>query len=273
MTRNWDAAAVLAASNEWVWLPDTAPVVRTDEYIVVAYPEWFVQPASARVFGSDRDAAELVDEIGRVALGLGRERLWWRVSDQTRPRDLEAELLAQGAVLTERTDVLALPLDHGQPDLGLPDFEVPADVSVRRVLDEQTLRDVYVVERDAFGSAEPTSDQIADGLRELEVGRDDDSVGRFVAYVDDSPAGAGGWGVVDGVCRLWAGCTHTSRRGRGAYRAVLEARLTTAGAAGATLGLTHGLVNTSSPILRRIGFERYGEERVLRTDIAGRGLA
>ncbi|MDN5766997.1 MAG: hypothetical protein L0H96_16395 [Humibacillus sp.] len=268
MTRNWDAAAVLAASNEWVWVPEAAPVVHTDEYLVVAYPGWFLQTAAARVFGSERDAADLVDEIGQAALSLGRQQLWWRVSDHTRPGGLEAELVARGAVLTERTDVLALPLEHGWPD-----FRVPDHVSVRRVLDEQALRDVYVVERDAFGSHEPTTDQIADGLRELAVGRVDDSVGRFVAYLEGAPAGAGGWGVVDGVCRLWGGCTHTSWRGRGAYRAVLEARLTTAAAAGATLGLTHGLVDTSSPILRRLGFERYGEERVFRTDVAGQGRA
>lgn len=259
---------MLAASNDWVWVPEAAPVVRTDEYIVVAYPDWFLQPTSARVFGSDRDAAALVDEIGEVALGLGRERLWWRVSDQTRPRGLEAELVLRGAQLTERTDVLALPLAPR-----LPDFRVPGDVTVRRVLDEQGLRDVYLIQHDAFGGSEPTPGQLAVGLRELEVGRDDDSVGRFVAYVDRTPAGAGGWGSVDGVCRLWGGCTHTSWRGRGAYRAVLRARLATAAAAGATLGLTHGVVDTSSPILRRLGFERYGEERVLRTDIAGQGRA
>ena len=56
-------------------------------------------------------------------------------------------------------------------------------------------------------------------------------------------------------------------RGRGAYRAVLDARLRTARAAGATLGLTHGVVDTSSPILRRIGFTRHGEERVLVLDL------
>lgn len=266
VTRTWDAAAVLAASNEWTWVPEGAPTVSTPEYLVVAYPQWFIHPASARVFGSERDAVELVDEIGQVALGLGRERLWWRVSDRTRPSGLEAELVARGAVLTDRTDVLALPLEHG-----LPDFRVPDDVTVNRVLDEQSLRDVYVVEHDAFGSTEPTSEQVVAGLRELEVGRDDDSVGRFIAYVEGAPAGAGGWGVVDGVCRLWGGCTCTAWRGRGAYRAALAARLALGRHAGATLGLTHGVVATSSPILRRLGFTRYGEERVLRTDLGSQG--
>ena len=104
--RVWDASAVLAASNEWFWVPEGAPHVTTDEYVVVAYPEYFLTPTSARVLGSDRDATELVDEIGAVARGWGRERLWWRVSEQTRPSGLEPELLSRGARLVDRMDVL-----------------------------------------------------------------------------------------------------------------------------------------------------------------------
>jgi len=43
--------------------------------------------------------------------------------------------------------------------------------------------------------------------------------------------------------------------------------LAAARAAGASLALTHGIVDTSSPILRRIGFTRYGEERTLVLDL------
>ena len=44
-------------------------------------------------------------------------------------------------------------------------------------------------------------------------------------------------------------------------------RLRIALAVGATLGLTHGRVDTSSPIVRRIGFTRYGEQRQLVLDL------
>jgi GNAT superfamily N-acetyltransferase len=108
---------------------------------------------------------------------------------------------------------------------------------------------------------------VAEGLAEVCRGLDDDSGGRFIAYVDGEPAGVGGWTLAGDVCRLWGGGTHSAFRGRGAYRAVLEARLRTARAAGATLGLTHGVVGTSSPILRRIGFTRYGETRQLAVDV------
>ncbi len=267
MTR-WDTAAVLAASSEWTWVPEGTPHVRTAEYLVVAYPEHFLAPTGVRVFGSEREPAELADEIADIAAGWGRERMWVHLSDLTRPAGLEAELMARPrarAEVVERADVLALPLSHGVPDLG-----VPADVEVRRVTDEATLRDVHTVSDDAFGASAPvTREQIETGLAEIARGADDDSVGRFVSYVDGRPAGCGGWTLAGEVCRLWGGATHSDLRGRGAYRAVLAARLETAVRAGATLGLTHGRVETSSPILRRVGFARYGEERTIRLDLPG----
>ena len=268
MTRNdgrgrrpWDAEAVLAASNEWSWVPEGAPHVETGEYLVVAFPDYFLNPTSVRIFGSERDAGELVDEIVDVARGWGRGRLWWRLSEFTRPTTLEPLLLTRGAAVEERMDVLALPLDD------LPDLDVPDDIQVRRVVDEPTLRDDYVVGHDAFGGEEPSREQVEMGLAEIRGGLADDTVGRFVSYVDGRPAGSGGWTLAGPVCRLWGGSTHSELRGRGAYRAVLDARLRTARAVGATLALTHGVVDTSSPILRRAGFARYGEERKLVLDL------
>lgn len=262
MTTNWDAKAVLAASNAWAWVPEGAPHVRNDEYLVVAYPDYFLTPTSARVFGSGRDAVELADEIAAVATGFGRDRLWWRLSEFTRPEGLEPELARRGATVVDRMDVLALPLSDGVPDLA-----VPGDVEVRRVTDADTVRDAIVVGNDAFGGDEPTDEQVATSLAEVERGLADGSGGRWVAYVDGRPAGTGGYTLADHVCRLWGGGTHGSLRGRGAYRGVLHARLVAARAAGATLALTHGVVDTSSPILRRIGFARYGEERTLVQDL------
>ncbi len=262
MTTNWDAEAVLAASNKWSWVPDGAPHVRTDEYLVVACPDYFLTPTSARVFGSERDAVVLADEIADIARGFGRDRLWWRLSELTRPEGLEPELVRRGATVVERMDVLALPIADGVPDLAVPD-----DVEVRRVTDPQTVRDAIAVGNDAFGGEEPTDEQVASSLAEVERGLGDDSGGRWVAYVDGRPAGTGGYTLADDVCRLWGGGTHGTLRGRGAYRAVLAARLDAARAAGATLALTHGVVDTSSPILRRMGFTRYGEERTLVLDL------
>ena len=110
---SWDRESVLAASTAWSWLPPGAPHVSTEEYLLVAYPPWFLHPTAARVFGSTRPAAELADEVHARARRLGRHELFWILSDATRPADLEAELLARGAEVVERSDVLAMPLDGG----------------------------------------------------------------------------------------------------------------------------------------------------------------
>ena len=258
----WDPDAVLAASNRWAWVPPGAPHVWTDELLVVAYPVWFSTPTGARVFRTDRTPAEVVDEIVDIARGFGRDRLWWQVSDTQQPPGLEEELVRRGSQVVERMDILGLPIGDG-----LPDLEVPAGIEVRRVSNLATKRDAHLVERSAFGEQEQTDEQLAQGLGELVAGLADDSAGQVVAYVDGEPAGLGGWTMDGPVCRLWGGGTYESRRGRGAYRAVLAERLRLARAAGATLGLTHGRVDTSSPILRRIGFTRYGEQRQLVLDL------
>lgn len=258
---------MLAADAAWSWVPDDARSVRTEEYLVVAQPDYATAHTRARVFCSDRDAAEVVDEVHEVVRGFGRERVWWMVSDATRPRSLEAELVRRGGEVVERMDVLALPLDRTRADLGLPDLADAGDVTVTRVLDEASLRQALAIEAAAFDWPDPTEAPVRADLAELEQGRADDSVGRVLAFVDGRPASTGGWRLTADVCRLWGGATHPDLRGRGAYRAMLRERLRVTAAAGANLGLTHARVDTSSPILRRVGFTRYGEQRQIVLDL------
>ena len=79
--------------------------------------------------------------------------------------------------------------------------------------------------------------------------------------LDGEPVGTGGITIADGVGRLWSGSVLEQHRGRGVYRALLAARLAYAVAHGCTMGLVKGRVETSGPILRRAGFEVYGQER------------
>jgi GNAT superfamily N-acetyltransferase len=134
---------------------------------------------------------------------------------------------------------------------------------VRRVRDPETVAHLLAVSADGFGEGDADQERHDATLAEARRGLDDDSVGMVVSYVDGQPAGSGGWTLAGPVCRLWGGATHTRFRRRGAYRAVLTERLRLARARGATLGLTHGVVDTSSPILRGLGFTRYGEQRIL----------
>jgi hypothetical protein len=260
----WTAEQVLAAANDWVWVPRGSVHQRTDEFLAVVPPDYMELPVLVRVFGSRRPAGDLIDEVVALAAGWGQSRLRWRISDGAEPADLEAELFRRGAVLDVRLDVMGLPLADG-----LPDFGVPSDVTVREVTDEATLRDTHVVSTDAFGGGSPSDDQVATELAELRTGLPEGPVGRVVSSVDGRPAGTGGWTLVGPVARLWGGATHTDLRGRGAYRAVLAERLRLARTAGATLALSLGRVETSAPILRRLGFETYGEQREVVLDASG----
>ena len=262
MTPIWDADSVLAASNAWAWVPHYARSVRTDEYLVVAYPESYLTPTGARLLGSGREPAEVVDEVHAVTRDLGRERLWWTVSNTSGPDGVEAELLRRGAQVVERMDVLGLDLAGGVPEMPTGD-----DVTVARVTDREGVRAALLISQSAFGGSAPDDEELDHGLEEVSRGLGDDSGGRVVASVAGRPASTGGWGIVGPVCRLWGGGTHPDLRGRGAYRAVLRARLDIAVGAGATLALTHGRVDTSSPILRGLGFRRYGEQRQLVIDL------
>ena len=230
---------------------------------MVAPPDYMGLPLLVRVFGSQRSGDDLVDEVVAVAGSWGKHVLSWRVSDGT-VRPTSSGSCSGAAVWSTSTSiVMALPIADG-----LPDFGVPPDVVVREVTDEATLRDAYVVSGDAFGGERVTDERIDDDLEELRTGLPEGPVGRVVAYVDGRPAGTAGWTLAGRVCRLWGGATHTSLRGRGAYRAVLAERLLMARAAGATLGLSLGRVETSAPILQGLGFTRYGEEREVLLDVS-----
>lgn len=261
----WGEAEVLAASNAWSWVPDFARSVRTEHYLVVAYPESFLTPTGARILGSDaggRYPRELVDEVHATARDLGRDRLWWTVSDTT-PPGIEDELGRRGATVVERSDVLAFDLSQGR----VPDLGVPADVTARRVVARADVLDSLVISQLAFGGNKPDDAEVDLSVVEVDRGLADGSGGRVLASVDGRPAGTGGWTLVGPVARFWGAGTHPDLRGRGAYRAVLEARLRHVVDAGATLALTHGRVETSSPILRSVGFRRYGEQRQLVVDL------
>lgn len=243
---------VAEASAEWVYLPEDARSHAADDYSLIAYPESWVLPTQVTRIRSDRPAAELIDEVSSLARSWGRPVVSWWIAPQTVPKGLERELVAAGARLQETVTVLALDLTGG-----VPDFAVPDGIRAEIVTDETGLRSFAEVNRETWDGPEPTDEQLTRWRREAESG---ESL-RAVGWVDGVPAAAAGVSVVDDVARLWGGATLSRLRGRGAYRAVLQARLAAAREQGATLGLVKGRVETSAPILLRLGFEPHGEER------------
>src|SRR3954465_12965265 len=175
----WTAERVLAASDEWVGIPGGAPSPRTDEFLVVQPPPYLRLVTMAWVFGSSRPAERLADDLEAPPPRLGSEKLGWRLSDGTVPHALEAVVTARGGRVTDRMDVLAVPITDP-----LPDFGTPPGIEVRRVRDAETVADLLVVSADGFGEGALDRERPPAALAEARRGLDDDSVGYLVAYVD-----------------------------------------------------------------------------------------
>jgi GNAT superfamily N-acetyltransferase len=251
---------VLDAVIAMEWSPDGAIEVRTDDYRLIRYPNWALDPTfpAAQVTWSrtGRAVAEVVDEVAvRVRQWHLPGVAWW-VSSATVPPDTEAALRACGGKRIDTVRILARELDGDPADLA-----VPADVSVELVADERTFRAASMITVRGWGRKEPTDTafarEFAEAIRDLQTW----SSFRLLASVEGEPAACGGCTLRAEVAHLWGAVTLREYRRRGAYRAVLAERLRLARARGATLALVKGRAETSGPILLRAGFAEYDEER------------
>lgn len=257
-----DAADVVARAAEWVWVPPFAHELRTPEYRVVAFPDYFAEPTEAMPasFDSGRDPVNVVDDVLVAVAALGREQVAiMGLSDLTRPVGLEEHLVDRGAVRCETLAVLALDLTRAPLHL-----DAPVDVEVRAVADLDALRDYDRIQTEVFGGTLRTEQELLTSLESItEGGRDP----MLVACRDGTAVGTGGYTVAGDVLRLWGGAVVPEARGTGIYRAVLDHRLRAGRSLGCRLALVKGRVETSAPILRRAGFAAYGEERGYRLSV------
>jgi GNAT superfamily N-acetyltransferase len=258
------ADIVAAASREWVWVPDNAVTIETPEYLLVRMPEWFEIPLELLRLDPVRPVDVVVDEVLDRARELGPPEVncWVKLgADPT----LDDVFRARGGVLDETLAVLALDLSPGLPDLGRWD----TGLELRWVTDVATARDHHRVGVEVFGGSMAPDEELeraaADGRRQLPAGEG----GSVVAYLEGTPVGAAGISQPGSVTRLWGGAVSERARGRGVYRALLDARIRYGREHGATMALVKGRVQTSGPILHRAGFARYGEERSYRVPLHG----
>lgn len=254
-----DPAVVVAASNAWLWYPDDATVVDTDEYLLVRWPSYFAAPPELlRITPAGPVGPALDDALGQVSAWDEAALVAWVKLDA--PAGLEELLVGRGGEVDETLDVFALDLTGGVPHL-----DEPADVVVRWQDTVETKRDGNVVGMAAFNEGtEPDEETLARLAAECAADVAAGRGGSMVAYLDGTAVGTGGLSLADGVARLWGGGVIPGARGRGVYRAVLAARLAYAVEHGATIALVKGRVETSGPILRRAGFQAYGQERSYR---------
>ena len=261
---SWTPRRVLDAAVAMEWRPDGAVEVLTDDYRLIRYPDWALDPAfpAAQVTWSrsERTAAEIIGEVAGRVRQWGKPGVAWWVSSATLPPDTEAALRAAGGKQIDAVQILARELD-GSDDA---DPESPAgsgDVSVALVADQRAFGAASMVAVRGWGRKEPTevalAREYAEAVRDLAAW----SSFRVLASVRGEAAAVGGCTLRGEVAHLWGAVTLPEYRRRGAYRAVLAERLRLARAHGATLALVKGRVETSGPILLRSGFAVYDEER------------
>jgi GNAT superfamily N-acetyltransferase len=160
---------------------------------------------------------------------------------------------------------MAMVLDHEPPPS-------PADVEIRRV---ETLAD-YVASWEVMfeGFAMPEEERAAVRATLPErwsVTAGDPGRWSYLALIDGVPVADGSVGrTVHGPLWLAGGVTLPAFRGRGIYRALVRARWDDAVRLGAGALVVAAMLDTSFPILERLGFRAVGRLRFLADRSAAR---
>lgn len=241
--------ADLLERSQWdlFWLPPDTTVIDRPDLLLVTSPRPVAYLNTVlRARAATPDLPALIDEVEAWSMGTTPR---WMVTDTFDRAPLEAALASQGYAPGESHEVRALPVDGWAHRGG---------AEVRRVTTRETLLDCVEVSERAFGGGKSwTEASLAADLRQCTHGT---RVSRFVGYVDGKPAASGGLTAFPelGFGLLWAGCAVPELRGRGAYSAVLGARIERARELGLTWVGLYARGSTSAPIVARMGFHHHG---------------
>jgi GNAT superfamily N-acetyltransferase len=253
-----DLTTVAVANDAWVGpAPEGSEVVETAEYRVVRLPERFPDRLQVQWVRSARPAEAVLEDVVARAIGFGLPEAFVYVK-LSAPDGFDEALLERGAELVDTSDVLAmaLPTDVEAPDL--PGLEV------RWLTAPEAARDANTVGVSVFGGSRASDAELARRAAAYRAMVAGGTGGAVVGYLDGTSVAFAGVEIADGVARLWGGAVLEAYRGRGVYRALVAARMTYAAEHGATMALTQGRTITSSPILQRLGFVSYGQQRSYR---------
>jgi hypothetical protein len=206
-------------------------------------PGWNV----AQRFRLQDDEVERVrEEIHARLRARGRTGCTWEVGTHATPSDLVERLLALGLVDDEPT-----PLAVGMVLTDAP-AQSATDVEVRRAETDEEHLAASRIAAIAFGGPVPT---------EISPDRDPNNV-VYLAYVDGEPVARGSASFSEHGVTLFGGSTLPEARGRGAYRALVEARWQDAVARRTPVLVTQASP-MSRPILAQLGFREVCEIRIL----------
>ncbi len=226
--------------------PDLRIVQRQGWYQVFS-PQTWSNEIMRSVLPPDADVEAVLDRVAAEYAEIGTYK--WCTDPTTRPLDLGSRLERRGFETWGMAGMVCRPSDlRLAPVTG---------VTVERVEDAE-----------AYGRAcadawEIDTDEMIRNTRWiLEAGTPHHL---FIASVDGEPAGTGATFLHPDSGYLIGAAVKPSMRGRGVYRALIEARLRHLEARGYTLATTWARSATSAPILNRLGFETLFEGAMYRS--------
>lgn len=247
---------------DYFWVPDDVRV--TDRPELLYYSCTRDVPTLNAVTRTRAEPERLPGLIEEVSQSHQKVRSRWLVRHLPEWEPLQKALGASGYSPHVHTFAVALDVREYQP-------RSSRDILVREVRDMPTLRDCVAVGERAFpGTRATTEEELQRDLENITAGT---RVHRFVAYdrATSQPLSSAGMTLFPALRFgfLWAGGTVPEARGRGAYSAVVKARVDRAREIGLEYVGLYAVTDTSAPIVLRQGFKRYGEmtywERPART--------
>jgi GNAT superfamily N-acetyltransferase len=252
------AAEILSAAAAWAWFPRDSENVR-EELLLVRNPPRFGAGVRGSQVDSTLDAAAVLDAAVARTKAWGESHLTLWTSPADRP-DLGQELRRRGAEHVDTVTVFARAAGDGG-------IAVPAEVTTEVVRSLDQVREVDAINVPVWQQLPLDEAGLRAEHAEVSAAWEARQGFRVVARLDGHAVSTGGCTIEDGFVRLWGASTLEEHRGRGAYRAVLAARLRESAAWGARTALVKGRVSTSAPILARAGFTHYGDEHAYRLTV------
>jgi GNAT superfamily N-acetyltransferase len=244
-----DEERVRAGAARWVYVPVDATDLTTGDYRLTHYTDY----TSVQWSRTQRPLAEVLEEVLRHARAADRTRLRWWCDERTVPADTEQQLAGLGLRQVERLVVLALPVTA--------ELAVPDGVEVVPVTDREGLELAGRIQAEVFDMSPMSQAQVDDLLASITLPEEERLIRCYVAYLDGEPVASAGSTVDGDALRFWDGAVLPAYRGRGAYRALVARRLVDARSTTADFALVKAVDDTSAPILTRLGFRPYGEQR------------
>jgi hypothetical protein len=231
---------------------------RRPDSIVVDNSRWFqvITPSSALVplngiYRSiiDPHGADSVIESAIQNFAKYKCAFRWIVTGSTRPTDLSNRLESHGF----KRDYEALGLAASTTDL------LSLAVASNTVSLTEDKLDEWV---DAAVAGWDSPETYRASLREdvLRVVREgSETLQYFAAIVDEKVVGTGVLRICSRSGHLLGSSVRPDYRGRGVYKSLVVSRARVAHGLGLQLVTTHGMKNTSAPILKQIGFRQYSK--------------